>query len=633
MATVLQNQEAVPENLKRQLALAVRSIQWSYAIFWAISARQPGVLKWGDGYYNGDIKTRKTMQAVELNADQLGLQRSEQLRELYESLSAGEANPQARRPSAALSPEDLSDTEWYYLVCMSFVFNIGQGIPGRTLANGQAIWLSNAHFADSKVFSRSLLAKSASIQTVVCFPFSGGVIELGVTDVVSEDPGLIQHVKKSFLEIPYPIACKKLYRSAGNRRNDKGFACSMVDHDLLNPKSGPVLEGEELNMCSPSDSSNGLEPNQPAEDSFMMEGINGAASQVQSWQLMDDDLSNCVHHSMDSSDCISQTLVNPEKVVSFPKDEMLNDTPLQELQECNHTKLTSLDLQSDDLHYQGVLSTLFKTSHQLIAGPRNKNSHQESSFVGWKKLGLAKFLKPSGGDSQKMLKKVLFEIPRMHVDCMVDSPEDIDDKNGVFRPEADETALNHALSERRRREKLNEKFSILKSMVPSVSKEDKVSILDDAIEYLRELERRVEELESCKESTDLVPKTKRKAQDTREETSDNYGNNKTTNGKKPLIHKRKACDIDETEIDEGLAEDVVVTKKNKDVTIEIRCSWREGVLLEIMDALSALHLDSHSVQSSTTDGILSLTINSKFKGSTLSSAAKIKAALLKIARP
>lgn len=64
---------------------------------------------------------------MELNADEMGLQRSEQLRELFESLSAGEASPQYRRPSAALSPEDLSDAEWYYLVCMSFVFNTGQG--------------------------------------------------------------------------------------------------------------------------------------------------------------------------------------------------------------------------------------------------------------------------------------------------------------------------------------------------------------------------------------------------------------------------------------------------------------------------------------------------------------------------
>ncbi|GFQ04816.1 transcription factor egl1 [Phtheirospermum japonicum] len=111
MATGDQNQIEVLKNLRKQLAIAVRSIQWSYAIFWSSSSRQPGVLEWGDGYYNGDIKTRKTVQSVELNADQLGLQRSDQLRELYESLSLGETNPQAKRPTAALSPEDLTDAE------------------------------------------------------------------------------------------------------------------------------------------------------------------------------------------------------------------------------------------------------------------------------------------------------------------------------------------------------------------------------------------------------------------------------------------------------------------------------------------------------------------------------------------
>lgn len=148
--------------------------------------------------------------------------------------------------------------------------------------------------------------------------------------------------------------------------------------------------------------------------------------------------------------------------------------------------------------------------------------------------------------------------------------------------------------------------------------DDKISILDDAIEYLKVLERKVEELEYFRESTEIEPKTKRQPQDTTERTSDNYGNNKTSSGKKPLINKRKASDIDESEQginygvqEDGLADNVTVSMKNNSVTIEIMCSWREGVLLEIMDALSNLHLDSHSVQSSIIDGILSLTIKSK----------------------
>lgn len=64
---------------------------------------------------------------MELSAEQMGLQRSQQLRELYENLSAGDNNQQEKRPSAALSPEDLTDAEWFYLVCMSFVFAPGQG--------------------------------------------------------------------------------------------------------------------------------------------------------------------------------------------------------------------------------------------------------------------------------------------------------------------------------------------------------------------------------------------------------------------------------------------------------------------------------------------------------------------------
>ncbi|KAK7307861.1 hypothetical protein VNO77_41286 [Canavalia gladiata] len=119
----LQNQ-MVPENLKKQLALAGKTIRWSYAIFWSVSDIQPSLihfasnldcsrkgLELGEGYYNGNIKTRKTGEVVELNSDQIGLQRSEQLQELHASLKSGKVSSKTKRPSAALSPEDLTDAE------------------------------------------------------------------------------------------------------------------------------------------------------------------------------------------------------------------------------------------------------------------------------------------------------------------------------------------------------------------------------------------------------------------------------------------------------------------------------------------------------------------------------------------
>ncbi|MBA0709838.1 hypothetical protein Golax_024858 [Gossypium laxum] len=620
MSTGVQHQERVPMNLKKQLALAVRNIQWSYAIFWSISTRQPGVLEWGEGYYNGDIKTRKTVQAVELNTDQLSLQRSEQLRQLYESLSAGESSPQAKRPSAALSPEDLTDTEWYYLVCMSFVFNIGQGLPGRTLSSGQPVWLCNAHCADSKVFGRSLLAKTA-----VCFPFSGGVVELGVTDLVLEDLSLIQRVKTLLLDDPQPIVSKRSIQVDGMNSD---LACPALDPLMVATKLSPILGCEQLETVSPDDSPDGLEPKQSREDSLLIEGINGGASQVQSWQFMDEEFSNCVHHSLNSSDCISQTIADHRKVVPLCRGE--NDNGLQDVEECNQTKLTSFDRQNDDRHFHEVLSALFKSSHPLILGPQFRNSNKESSFIRWQKNGLVKPQKERDETPQKLLKKILFLVPHMHDRGLIESPETNAVRDAAWRPEADEICGNHVLSERKRREKINERLMMLKSLVPANNKAGKVSILDVTIAYLQALERRVAELESCRKS---------EARTKIERTSDNYGNNKTNNGKKSSLSKRKAYDVVD-EADQGIGyvaskdgstDNVTLSMNNKELLIEFKCPWREGILLEVMDALSILNLDCHSVQSSTTEGILSLTIKSKYKGSSVAKAGPIEQALQRIA--
>ncbi|KAK3005764.1 hypothetical protein RJ639_017576 [Escallonia herrerae] len=614
------------QNLRKQLALAVKGIQWSYAIFWSISSRQPGVLEWGDGYYNGDIKTRKTIQAVEFDADHLGLQRTEQLRELYESLSTAETNPQARRPSAALSPEDLTDAEWYFLVCMSFVFNIGQGLPGRTLANNKTIWLHNAHYADSKVFTRSLLAK-----TVVCFPCLGGVVELGISELVLEDPKVIQHMKASFLDIPYQMMTSKCVSEAA--RIEKDFVYPKLDQDIMEYSLHPVVECEDVNLHSPNDGSNGFELK--LEEPIMFEG----ASQVQSWQFNDDEFSNCVQTSMSSSDCISQAALSPEKDVPvIPSEQKENNDRLVDFQECSHTTLASFDSRKNDIHYQSVLSTLFKTSHPLVIGPGFQNSNNVSCFISWKKGGMSGRQIAKRGTPQRLLKKVLFEVAQMHGKSLLKSREANERLEELSRPEADDLETYHVLSERRRREKINDRFSVLGSLVPSAGKVDKVSLLDGTIEYLKELEGRVKKLESSKERAEMEVRTQRKPHDVAERTSDNYGNDKNGNSRKPLVNKRKACDIDEIEAetnqvlpkDDSLTDDLTVSVIDRNVLVEIRCPWKEGLLLEIMDATSKLHLDSHSVQTSSVDGILSLTIRSKLKGSPPATIGMIRQALRRV---
>ncbi|KAG5251559.1 hypothetical protein OIU76_007770 [Salix suchowensis] len=650
MAHVVRSQQALQEKLRKQLAIAVRSVQWSYAIFWSLSARQQGVLEWGDGYYNGDIKTRK-VQATELKADKIGLQRSEQLQELYKSLLGGDAGQQAKRSSPALSPEDLSDEEWYYLVCMSFVFNPGEGLPGRALANKQTIWLCNAQYADSKVFSRSLLAKSASIQTVVCFPYLEGVIELGVTELVTEDPSLIQHIKASLLDFSKPVCSEKSSSSAHNGDDDKDPMSTKISHEIVDsfalenmytPTEDIELEQEGINdlhgilredfkRSFPDDCSDGCEYNHQTDDSFMLEGLNGGVSQVQSWHFMDDELSDDARDSMNSSECISEAVVKQGQAVLSSKGKNVTHLHLQALQEENHTKLSSFDLGADDdLHYRRTICVILKSSSQSIDNLCFRSGDYKSSFSSWKR-GAVDGLKSRA--QQNMLKKVLFAVPLIYGGHSLRSNKE----NGtdcLKKLESCETCKGHYKSDERRED---DKFLELRSMVPSISEIDKASILCDTISYLKQLESRVAELESC---TGLIDHETghRSYMDMVDQTSDNYDIKKIDNGKKSWVSKRKARDIDEAEpkLDgvspkDGVPLDLKVCTKEKEVLIEIRCPYREYMLLDIMDEASKLQLDVHSVQSSTLDGIFALTLKSKFRGAAVAPAGMIKQALWKIA--
>ncbi|KAL0337275.1 UNVERIFIED_CONTAM: putative transcription factor [Sesamum calycinum] len=56
------------------------------------------------------------------------------------------------------------------------------------------------------------------------------------------------------------------------------------------------------------------------------------------------------------------------------------------------------------------------------------------------------------------------------------------------------TQMHHMISERRRREKLNESFQVLRSLLPPGSKKDKASVLSSTTEYISSLKSQVEEL-------------------------------------------------------------------------------------------------------------------------------------------
>lgn len=127
----------------------------------------------------------------------------------------------------------------------------------------------------------------------------------------------------------------------------------------------------------------------------------------------------------------------------------------------------------------------------------------------------------------------------------------------------------------------------------------------------------MQELESFPGSEELGNRDRRMNADIAERVSENYAHMEMINGKKPLANKRKACDFTEAEAgyNSFLLKDapinVSVRMKEKEVSVQMHCPWREYLLLDIVESMGNHNLDPLSVQSSTADGILTLTIKSK----------------------
>ncbi|VAI11807.1 unnamed protein product [Triticum turgidum subsp. durum] len=523
--------EAPPsgKQLSYQLAAAVRSINWTYAIFWSLSTglRPPGVLTWKGGFYNGEVKTRKIISSTttEVTANDLILQRSEQLRELYESLLSGKADHRARRPAASLSPEDLGEAEWYYTLSMTYSFRPSQGLPGKSFASNEHVWLYNAQYADTKTFQRALLAKVSYIQTVVCIPFMGGVLELGTSDLVLEDPDMVNGIGTSFWELPFQACLESEAPSSSPSTNE------------TRNRDVEIIVFEDL-------------------DDNIAKGFISELGEVES---MSDANINCVTEEVDDF----YGLIEELDVCALEDNWVI---------ERSFEFMSSLEM-APNMEAPRIDDNTVTLSSSV-------NGSRPSCFTVWKRSSDWEDMDVRDpGESQKLLKKVV--------------------AGGDWTMRAQESNIKtHVLSERRRREKLNEMFLVLKSLVPSINKMDKASILAETITYLKELEQRVEELESSR-TPSWHPK-----EGTGRGLHDVAGRKKI---KLSTGCKRKASES-EREDGDGPSNVVNVIMMDKEVILEVQCRWKKLLMTRVFDAIKNLRLDIVSVHTSTPGGLLELKI-------------------------
>ncbi|KMT06134.1 hypothetical protein BVRB_7g163050 [Beta vulgaris subsp. vulgaris] len=633
------------------LQSAVQAVQWTYSLFWHYCPQQ-GILVWLDGYYNGAIKTRKTVQPMDTSAEEACLQRSQQLRELYESLSAGELNQPARRPCAALSPEDLTESEWFYLMCVSFSFPPGVGLPGTTFVKGQHTWLMGANEVDSRVFSRAILAKSAQIQTVVCIPVMDGVVELGYTERIQEDLSLIQRVKSFFSDCYHhhqlhrelqlqskPALSEHSTSNPTVSSNHSHFQSPLTPYAyattiLTHTPNGGSIDNddeEETGVEANSDSGDQMNLGLPIRlESGSQKGrtIIPCSSDEPS-ELMQMEMSENIR--LDSSDDVSNNLdldfpsmdVGPPSSRqhnthdSFMTTKLARRWPVmqqqqQQLQDPliidnvlqpSLTDMTPMEeVSQENRHYSQTVSIILKLQSSTSAASSSHLSYSpNSAFLSWKSRTHL-YHSPVEGTSQWLLKYILFTVPFLHSkyrDKNVSSPNTTLQARGKASGGAshDELSANHVLAERRRREKLNERFIILRSLVPFVTKMDKASILGDTIEYVKQLRKKLQELEGHTNS--VQERDKRKVRVVEEGGNSSEIRAKVSGPTTTLLSQQ------------GNMLEVSIIES--DALVEMQCPYKEGLLLDVMMILRDMRVQVTTVQSSLHNGILVAELRAKVK--------------------
>ncbi|GMJ12506.1 JASMONATE INSENSITIVE 1 [Hibiscus trionum] len=550
------SQESLQQRLQALIEGARES--WTYAIFWQSSYDYSAttVLGWGDGYYKGEEDKGKAKSKASPSSLAEQQHRKKVLRELNSLISGSTA------PADDAVDEEVTDTEWFFLVSMTQSFVNGTGIPGQAFFNSSPVWVAGSERLASSVCERARQAQVFGLQTMVCIPSANGVVELGSTELITQSSDLMNKVRVLF---NFNIGIEAGSWSMSNNTADQG------ENDpsslwITDPNPGAELKESSTN------------------------GNNNTSNQQQQIQKSPQFCDNRSSSSLTDNPS-SIPIVNQQ---NHPQGESLclnfSDYGFDGSSSARHGNSSSHLLKPEAggiLNFgesrRGGNGNLFSGNSQLVAenkkrSPTSRGSNEEAmlSFTSGVILPSSGVVKSSGGAGDSDHSDLEASVVKEADSSRVVEPEKRPRKRGRKPANGREEPLNHVEAERQRREKLNQKFYALRAVVPNVSKMDKASLLGDAISYIEELKSKLQNADSEKEELQNQLEAMKKALSSSAPPQHDQDLSMSNHLASKLI---------DLEIDVKII--------GWDAMIQIQCSKKNHPAAKLMAALKELDLEVH----------------------------------------